>query len=165
MFQAQRCQSVLDKLTDNNIQVVFVPACCTDKLQPLDLTVNKDLKNSLNHQFHQWYAAEVAEHGRWGVTIPRKRPKKTRNPEKDLKKTEKDFIFNRTLFIYYYNLILYISMCSKHVFASLFYVNDRNTAYSRPSLVCSVPVLLSFGTNAPPGELYISTRPLSKHDT
>ena len=49
-------------------------------------------------------------------------------------------------------------MCPKHVFASLFYVNDRNTAYS--SLVCSVPVLLSFGTNAPPGELYISTRPL-----
>ena len=55
-------------------------------------------------------------------------------------------------------------MCPKHVFASLFYVyNDRNTAYS--SLVCSVPVVLSFGTNAPPGELYISTRPLSKHDT
>ena len=98
-----------------------------------------------------------------GVTIPRKRPKKTRNPEEDLKKTEKDFIFNRILFICYYNLILYISMCSKHVFASLFYVNDRNTAYS--SLVCSVPVLLSFGTNAPPGELYISTRPLSKQDT
>ena len=42
VFQAQRCQSVLGKLTDNNIQVVFVPACCTDKLQPLDLTVNKD---------------------------------------------------------------------------------------------------------------------------
>ena len=45
-----------------------------------------------------------------GVTIPRKRPKKTRNPEKDLKKTEKDFIFNRILFICYYNPILYISM-------------------------------------------------------
>ena len=97
------------------------------------------------------------------MTIPRKRPKKTRNPEKDLKKTEKDLIFNRILFICYYNLILYISMCSKHVFANLFYVNDRNTAYS--SLVCSAPVLLSFCTNAPPGELYISTRPLSKHDT
>ena len=38
-------------------------------------------------------------------------------------------------------------MCSKHVFASLFYVNDRNTVYS--SLV------LSFGTNAPPGELNV----------
>ena len=59
VFQAQRCQSVLDKLADNNIQVVFVPACCTDKLQPLDLTVNKDFKNSLNHQLHQWYSAEV----------------------------------------------------------------------------------------------------------
>ena len=44
-------------------------------------------------------------------------------------------------------------MCSKHVFASLFYVNDRNTGYS--SLVCSVSVSLSFGTNAPPGELNV----------
>ena len=61
--------------------------------------------------------------------------------------------------LYYYNPILYISMCSKHVFASLFYVNDRNTAYS--SLVCNVPVLLSFGTNAPPDELIISLQGLS----
>ena len=53
------------------------------------------------------------------------------------------------MLICYYNPILYISMCSKHVFASLFYVNDRNTVYS--SLVCSVP----FGTNAPPGELNV----------
>ena len=88
-----------------------------------------------------------------GVTIPRKRPKKTRNPEKDLKKTEKDFIFNRILFICYYNPIVYISMCSENVFASIFYVNYRNTAYS--SLVCCVPDLLSFGTDAPPGELNI----------
>ena len=65
----------------------------------------------------------------------------------------KDFIFNQILFICYYNPILYISMCSKHVFASLFYVNDHNTAFSR--LVCSVPIFLSFGTNAPPGELNV----------
>ena len=85
-----------------------------------------------------------------GVTIPRK---KTRNHEKDPGKTEKDFIFNRILFICYSNPILYISMCSKHVFASIFYVNYRNTAYS--SLECSVPDLLSLGTSAPPGELNI----------
>ena len=59
MFQAQHCLSVLGKLADNNIQVVFVPACCTAKLQPLDLTVEKDFKNSLNHQFHQWHAEQV----------------------------------------------------------------------------------------------------------
>ena len=92
-----------------------------------------------------------------GVTIPRKRPKKTRNPEKDLKKTEKDFIFNRILFICYYNPIVYISMCSKNVYASIFYVNYRNTANS--SLVCCVPDLLSFGTDAPPGELNIINLP------
>ena len=55
------------------------------------------------------------------------------------------------MFICYSNPIVYISMCSKHVFASIFYVNYRNTAYS--SLVCGVPDLLSFGTDAPPGEL------------
>ena len=38
-----------------------------------------------------------------GASIPRKRPKKTRKPEKVQKKTEKDFIFNR---ISYY-MILY----------------------------------------------------------
>ena len=53
-------------------------------------------------------------------------PKKTRNPEKEPKKTLFSTKFN---FICYYNPILYISLCSKHVFASLFYVNDRNTAY------------------------------------
>ena len=51
MFQAQHCLSVLGKLADNNMQVVFVPACCTAKLQPLDLTVKKD--------FHQWHAEQV----------------------------------------------------------------------------------------------------------
>ena len=44
-------------------------------------------------------------------------------------------------------------MCSKNVLASIFYVNYRNTAYS--SLVCCVPDSLSFGTDAPPGELNI----------
>ena len=55
------------------------------------------------------------------------------------------------MFICYYNPIVYISMCFKHVFASIFYVNYCNTAYS--SLVCRVSDLLLFGTDAPPGEL------------
>ena len=80
-------------------------------------------------------------------------PEKDRKRLETPKKTRKRLYFNQIMFICYYNPILYISMCSKHVFASLFYVNDRNTVYS--SLVCSVPVFLSFGTNAPPGELNV----------
>ena len=85
-----------------------------------------------------------------GVTIPRKRPKKTRNPEKDPKKTlfSTKFCLYVTIILFY--ILVVFQTCN---FASLFYVNDRNTAYS--SLVCSVPVSLSFGTNAPPGELNV----------
>ena len=66
------------------------------------------------------YLHNIIYIGNWasikGVTIPRKR---LETP----KKTEKDFIFNRIMFICYYNPIVYMSMFSKHVFASIFYVN------------------------------------------
>ena len=32
---------------------------CTDRLQPLDLAVNKPLKDQMKKQFHYWYAEEV----------------------------------------------------------------------------------------------------------
>ena len=38
----------------------MVPACCTDQLQPLDLTVNRVAKSFLQRQFQEWYADEVA---------------------------------------------------------------------------------------------------------
>ena len=37
-------------------------ACCTDRLQPLDLSVNKAVKNFLIKQFQDWYAKEVFTH-------------------------------------------------------------------------------------------------------
>ena len=36
-----------------------VPANCTDKLQPLDLSVNKPLKDVMKKRFQAWYAKEV----------------------------------------------------------------------------------------------------------
>lgn len=48
VFKAHRSEKVLRILKTNGIRVVFVPPCCTDKLQPLDQTVNKKyLKGSL----------------------------------------------------------------------------------------------------------------------
>ena len=36
-----------------------LPANCTDKLQPLDISVNKPMKDYLEKRFQQWYAQEV----------------------------------------------------------------------------------------------------------
>jgi len=44
VFAAHRVETFLDKLEDNNILVVFVPARCTGDLQPLDVAVNDDFK-------------------------------------------------------------------------------------------------------------------------
>ncbi|ELT87687.1 hypothetical protein CAPTEDRAFT_199284 [Capitella teleta] len=47
-------------LASNNIRVIFVPACCTGDLQPLDLTGNGDFKASLKECFIAWFADHVA---------------------------------------------------------------------------------------------------------
>jgi len=39
--------------------VILIPANCTDRLQPLDISVNKAAKEFLRKQFHQWYAKQV----------------------------------------------------------------------------------------------------------
>ena len=59
-FRGQLTTNVIQALEDHNIQSVFVPAGCTDQLQPLDLTVNKIAKSFLRQEFQQWYADEIA---------------------------------------------------------------------------------------------------------
>jgi hypothetical protein len=54
-FKAQTTAEFLKKLTDNNISVVSVPASWTDRLQPLDISVNKPLKSHMRNSFQQWY--------------------------------------------------------------------------------------------------------------
>ena len=56
VFSAHRHETVLDALYRANIKVVFVPARCTDNLQPLDLKVNKIYKDLLKSMFQNWYA-------------------------------------------------------------------------------------------------------------
>ena len=69
VFAAHRHQEVLDLLSKNNIDVVFVPACCTDFLQPLDLAINKQFKSELKGQFNKWYSAEVQSALEKGVEL------------------------------------------------------------------------------------------------
>ena len=68
VFKAHRCKKVLQKLDESNVLVVFVPANCTDQLQPLDLSVNKPLKAHMRKCFVSWYSERVAEQINEGKT-------------------------------------------------------------------------------------------------
>jgi hypothetical protein len=59
VFKAHHTQPVLEKLLKDNIEVIFIPPNCTSELQPLDLSVNKPLKDNLKAKFSEWYADQV----------------------------------------------------------------------------------------------------------
>lgn len=61
VFAAQRTQDFLKKLRDHNVLPIFVPASCTSELQPLDLTVNDQLKVLLKSKFSLWYSEQVMQ--------------------------------------------------------------------------------------------------------
>ncbi len=60
-FKGQCTSSILQLLEDNDISVVMVPANCTDRLQPLDVSVNKAAKNFLRGKFQDWYATQLCD--------------------------------------------------------------------------------------------------------
>ena len=51
---------MLTLLDNHNINVTLIPANCTDRLQPLDLSINKPAKDFLRSQFQEWYAQEFS---------------------------------------------------------------------------------------------------------
>ena len=54
-------EQVFELLEEHNIQSVIVPPCCTDRLQPLDISVNKAAKSFLHLEFQQWYSDQVTQ--------------------------------------------------------------------------------------------------------
>jgi len=58
-FRGQLTGQFLDLLVANNIIIVDVPPNCTGLLQPLDLSVNKAIKDSLKSKFQTWYADRI----------------------------------------------------------------------------------------------------------
>ena len=58
-FKGQCTETLLKLLDANNIDIVLIPANCTDRLQPLDLSVNKTAKEFLRKCFQKWYALQV----------------------------------------------------------------------------------------------------------
>ena len=59
-FKGQSTEEILKLLDSNDINVVMIPANCTDRLQPLDVSVNKSVKEFLRQKFHSWYAESVS---------------------------------------------------------------------------------------------------------
>ena len=45
----------------NNIHVLSVLANCTDRLQPMDLSVNKSVKEFMRGRFRDWYSEQVQQ--------------------------------------------------------------------------------------------------------
>ena len=43
-----------------NILVVTVPANCTDRLQPMDISLNKAVKDFLRREFQVWYSEKLS---------------------------------------------------------------------------------------------------------
>jgi hypothetical protein len=60
-FRGHLSEEVTQLLTGNNIFGVRVPSNCTDQLQPLDVSVNKAVKENLRKSFNAWYAEQVQE--------------------------------------------------------------------------------------------------------
>ena len=58
-FKTQCTSSILRLLDRHNVNVVLIPPNCTDRLQPLDLSVNKAAKDFLHRKFREWYAKQV----------------------------------------------------------------------------------------------------------
>ena len=58
-FRGQTTNDILSHLRSHAIVPILLPANCTDKLQPLDIAVNKPMKDHLKSKSQQWYALEV----------------------------------------------------------------------------------------------------------
>lgn len=60
-FKGQCTPQILQLLDRNNIYIAIVPGNCTDRLQPLDISVNKSVKEYLRGKFQTWYVEQMIE--------------------------------------------------------------------------------------------------------
>ena len=59
-FKGQTTERCLKFLETHHIHYVLIPENCTDCLQPLDLAVNKTVKDFMKSKFQKWYAEQAA---------------------------------------------------------------------------------------------------------
>ena len=60
-FHGQTTPDFYSPLKQYNIIPILIPANCTDKLQSLDVSLNKPLKDEVKKRFQAWYANEIQE--------------------------------------------------------------------------------------------------------
>ena len=60
-FRGQCTDDFFAKLEAHHVLVAVVPANCTDRLQPLDVSVNKAAKEFLRGQFQEWYSEQICQ--------------------------------------------------------------------------------------------------------
>ena len=58
-FKGQDNDTLKKLCTENNCDVVIVPHNLTNKLQPLDLSVNKAAKSFIQNNYNDWFADQV----------------------------------------------------------------------------------------------------------
>ena len=61
VFKGQCTAKVLELLEENNTLFVTVPSNCMDRLQPLDLSVNKPAKDFVRAKFRDWYSSQICK--------------------------------------------------------------------------------------------------------
>ena len=54
VFKGQTTDAIYEMLEENHIFVVKVPPNCTDRLQPMDLSISKAVKDFLRQKFMEW---------------------------------------------------------------------------------------------------------------
>lgn len=59
VFKGQTTEAIFQILEANHIYFVSIPPNCTDKLQLMDLSVNKTLKDFMKREFSEWYSSIV----------------------------------------------------------------------------------------------------------
>ena len=60
-FRGQCTEKIFTMLEAHHVFVAIVPANCTDRLQPLDISVNKPAKEFLRGQFQEWYSEQICQ--------------------------------------------------------------------------------------------------------
>ena len=60
-FTSPNTEKVLKHLKNNCIHYIQVPTNCIDRVQLLDVSVNKAAKDFLRRQFQSWYADQISK--------------------------------------------------------------------------------------------------------
>ena len=68
-FKGQLTDRFLKLLEQSNLSVVTIPAHCTDRLQPMDVSVNKAVKSFLQNEFQEWYSQTICQQLNEGTSV------------------------------------------------------------------------------------------------